>query len=42
MPGKRPDLLVLSADPLGGPADRIGQIQVLETWVQGRQLLVRP
>jgi predicted amidohydrolase YtcJ len=40
--GKRADLLVLSEDPLACPADRIKDVRVLQTWVNGRKILVQP
>jgi predicted amidohydrolase YtcJ len=36
-PGKRADLLVLSADPLACPPAEIARIRVEETWVGGRR-----
>jgi predicted amidohydrolase YtcJ len=41
-PGKRADLLVLSGDPLACPADGIKDVRVLQTWVNGRKILVQP
>jgi predicted amidohydrolase YtcJ len=41
-PGKRADLLVLSGDPLGCPPEAIKDIRVLQTWVEGRKILVQP
>ena len=40
--GKRADFLVLSGDPLEGPTDAIKDVKVLQTWVQGVPILVRP
>jgi predicted amidohydrolase YtcJ len=40
--GKRADFLVLSHDPLGCQAQAIKDIQVLQTWVEGAPVLVRP
>jgi predicted amidohydrolase YtcJ len=40
--GKRADFLVLSDSPLEGPTDAIKDVKVLQTWVQGVQILVRP
>ncbi|MET3721899.1 amidohydrolase family protein [Arthrobacter sp. UYEF21] len=37
-PGKLADLVVLDADPLQTPAEKIGNISVLETWTGGRQV----
>jgi len=37
-PGKRADFVVLSGDPLAVPPDRLREIEVLETWVDGRRL----
>jgi predicted amidohydrolase YtcJ len=41
-PGKRADLVVLSDDPLRCRAEALEDIQVLQTWVEGRRILVRP
>mgnify|MGYP000116380870 CR=1 FL=1 len=35
-PGKRADLVVLAADPRAVPADRIGEIAIIETIARGR------
>jgi len=40
--GKRADFLVLSANPLECPADAIKDVRVLQTWVEGSPILVRP
>jgi predicted amidohydrolase YtcJ len=40
--GKRADFLVLSDDPRRCPPESIGTIRVLQTWVQGRRILVQP
>ena len=40
--GKRADFLVLSGNPLDGPTDTIKDVKVLQTWVQGVPILVRP
>jgi predicted amidohydrolase YtcJ len=37
-PGKRADFLVLGVDPLACPADALKDVQVLETWVEGRPI----
>jgi predicted amidohydrolase YtcJ len=42
VPGKRADFLVLSADPRECPAEAIKDVQVLQTWVRGARILVRP
>jgi predicted amidohydrolase YtcJ len=42
MPGKRADFLVLSSNPLDGPPEAIKDVQVLQTWVEGVPVLVRP
>ena len=41
-PGKRADFLVLSDDPLQCPSEAIKDVQVLQTWVAGVPILVRP
>jgi len=41
-PGKRADLLVLSADPLECRAEAIKDVRVLQTWVNGEPIVVRP
>ena len=41
-PGKRADLLVLSGDPLASDPGAIKDVRVLETWVEGRKILVQP
>ena len=41
VPGKRADLVVLSADPLRAPADEIFTIQVMETVVDGKTVYKR-
>lgn len=40
--GKRADFLVLSDDPLTAMPEEIGRLRVLETWVEGSRILVRP
>jgi predicted amidohydrolase YtcJ len=40
--GKRADLLVLSADPLECRAEAIKDVRVLQTWVGGAPIVVRP
>ena len=35
-PGLRADFVLLDADPLSAPADRLPKIRVLATWVDGR------
>ncbi|HEX9820357.1 MAG TPA: amidohydrolase family protein [Methylomirabilota bacterium] len=40
--GKRADFLVLSANPLECPPGAINDLQVLQTWVEGSRILVRP
>lgn len=42
VPGKRADFLVLSANPLECHPEAIKDIQVLQTWVHGSRILVRP
>jgi predicted amidohydrolase YtcJ len=42
MSGKRADFLVLSSNPLEGPAEAIKDVSVLQTWVEGVPVLVRP
>jgi predicted amidohydrolase YtcJ len=42
MPGKRADFIVLSSNPLDGPPEAIKDVQVLQTWVEGVPVLVRP
>ena len=42
MSGNRADFLVLSADPLEVPAESIKDIRVLQTWVEGAAVMVRP
>jgi predicted amidohydrolase YtcJ len=42
MAGKRADFLVLSDNPLECPPEAIKEIQVLQTWVQGVPIMVRP
>ncbi|MFD1212758.1 amidohydrolase [Arthrobacter sp. GCM10027362] len=37
-PGKLADLVVLDADPVQLPAEKVGSIRVLETWTGGRQV----
>jgi predicted amidohydrolase YtcJ len=37
-PGKRADLVVLDRDPLGTPADGLGDVAVVRTYVGGRQV----
>lgn len=37
-PGKLADLVVLDSDPLQLPAEKVGSIEVLETWTDGRQV----
>lgn len=36
--GKLADLAILSADPLAVPADQVGAIRVLETWLGGQRV----
>jgi predicted amidohydrolase YtcJ len=36
--GKFADFAVLAADPLSTPVEHIGSIDVVETWVGGRQI----
>ena len=40
-PGKRADLVILSADPLAVPADRVRDIQVLETIKAGETIYAK-
>lgn len=40
--GKRADFLVLSTNPLACQPEAIKDVQVLQTWVMGSQILVRP
>jgi predicted amidohydrolase YtcJ len=42
VPGKRADFLVLSANPLECAPDATEGVQVLQTWVAGRPILVQP
>jgi predicted amidohydrolase YtcJ len=42
MAGKRADFLVLSDDPTVCPPETIGAVRVLQTWVEGRRILVQP
>jgi predicted amidohydrolase YtcJ len=41
-PGKRADFLILSGDPLATDPGAIKDIRVLETWVEGRKIMVQP
>jgi predicted amidohydrolase YtcJ len=41
-PGQNADFLVLSGDPIDGPAADSAAIRVIEAWVGGRRILVRP
>ena len=41
-PGKRADFVVLDADPMRVPVQRIDDIGVVETWLDGRAIFVRP
>jgi predicted amidohydrolase YtcJ len=40
--GKRADFLVLFANPLECPPGAIKDLQVLQMWVEGNRILVRP
>ena len=40
--GQNADFLVLSGDPLATDSDGTNDIQVVEAWVDGRRILVRP
>jgi len=40
--GQNADFLVLSGDPLEGRAQGSSDIHVVEAWVAGRRILVRP
>jgi predicted amidohydrolase YtcJ len=42
IPGKRADFLVLGGNPLACQPEAIGAIPVLQTWVAGSRILVRP
>ena len=41
-PGQNADFLVLSGDPIEGPSTDSDAICVVEAWVGGRRILVRP
>jgi predicted amidohydrolase YtcJ len=41
-PGQNADFLVLSDDPIEGPSAGSSDILVVEKWVGGRRILVRP